>query len=69
MTNFEKIKAMSIEEMAKAISQSYSDCSECPILKTCKVGYRHFDDPAPELWGECEMEAINWLESEAEEDD
>lgn len=58
MTNFEKIKAMTIEEMAKTIDNAYNknSCEVCCIYNgncttntTCTVGIKH------------------WLESEVEE--
>lgn len=41
MTNFEKIKAMSLNELADFICELFDDCTEkCPGYHTCKYGYR-----------------------------
>ncbi len=56
MTNYEKIKAMSVEEMAKALCDYYNIdyCVNCPAFNT------------EGKYTEC---AIKWLESEADEND
>lgn len=55
MTNYERIKAMSVEEMAK---QFYCDCNHCAYRgKNCG----EHDDMY------CEDGAVKWLNSEAEE--
>lgn len=41
MTNFEKIKAMSLNELADFICELFTDCTEkCPGYDFCKYGYR-----------------------------
>ena len=63
MTNFEKIKSMSIEEMAEFLSDGW-DCNDCeefenlsdhPLLKHTKCSEK------------CAEHCIEWLESEASE--
>ena len=55
MTNFERIKAMSVEELAKELAKD-SACEFCKILdgKTC-------------INSTCEEGIIQWLESEVTE--
>lgn len=36
MTNFEKIKKMSVEELARLMSNVSSDCEVCPICDFCE---------------------------------
>ena len=55
MTNYEKIKAMSVEEMAKWFEYMPDDCSSCPAHVVCGVGLS------------CVDTLIKWLESEVEE--
>ena len=60
MTNYEKIKAMSIEEMAEAMNDKTHGCLlefYCP----CDCGY-----DMPE---NCVAAITHWLESEVEEND
>ena len=58
MTNFERIKAMSLEEMAEAMSARESvDCSNCSIKNFC----HNFGLTCYEV-------VEKWLTSEAEED-
>lgn len=58
MTNYEKIKAMSVEEMAKWFADmAEGECVFCPALSSCK-----FDENE-----ECEGCMKKYLESEAEE--
>ena len=53
MTNYEKIKAMTIEEMAECILDEFRvDCYDC----------EYYND-----YGECRYCIKNWLESEAVE--
>lgn len=62
MTNYEKIKAMSVEEMAKVIEKtiSYNLCCYC-------IGKRK--DCPNYCGGKEEYEIVlEWLESEVEED-
>ncbi len=53
-TNFEKIKAMSLDEMVIAIINKCGKC--CPLSDDCQV--THYD--------ECDLKLRQWLESEAE---
>lgn len=59
MTIFEKIKAMSVEEMATEIS--HLDCCACPLNDKCfeKASYMHMS---------CKEKIQTWLESEVEKD-
>ncbi len=59
MTNFEKIKAMSVEEMAEYLYRNVADCEMCPAMKSCKAP----TDIA------CKRTLLEWLEREAEEDE
>ena len=54
MTNFERIKNMSKEEMAEAMTKRFA-CYACPS-KDCS-GHR----------GECKDYLVDWLNEEAEE--
>lgn len=57
MTNYEKIKAMSVEEMARWIDETIATrCDACPAEKICGI----------EL--SCVSTIIKWLDSEVEED-
>lgn len=60
MTNFEKIKAMSVEEMANQIRNAadLSDCNMCPAATVCE-NCRGIS---------CLGILTEWLESEVEED-
>lgn len=59
MTNFEKIKAMSVEEMAELVNDKVdSECSECPASDYC----------AASTFTYCYEIIKEWLESEVEED-
>lgn len=65
MTNFERIKQMSIEEMTDWLSFSFdcSECSESQELNECPlVRVRQH-----ECDRDCIMHCKEWLESEAEE--
>lgn len=57
MTNFEKIKAMSVEEMAKWFDEMSMECENCPAIKYCTVDHKT-----------CEETIQGYLESEVEED-
>ena len=50
MTNYEKIKAMTLEEMAEEICNTHKDCYECEFDKDCDF--------------ECDG-VTKWLKSEA----
>ena len=61
MTNYEKIKAMSVDEMAKFLNNATLDlehCSCCPAYDICW-----------EISASCETVFEKWLESEVQEDD
>lgn len=56
MTNYEKIKAMSVEEMAEQINEITTDCDSCPAMEYCVVDHKT-----------CEETIQEWLEQEVEE--
>lgn len=58
MTNFEKIKAMSVEEMAEYLFRNVAECEMCPAMVGCK---------APTDFA-CKGRLLEYLESEVEED-
>lgn len=58
MTNFEKIKNMSIEEIADKLNSLISSCECCPIQKFC--------DKNRENYIGCISILEKWLKSEAE---
>ena len=61
MTNYEKIKAMSVEEMAEFLGSIYIDVNdEQPIFS-----YSFYSNDGTEITVDFE----DWLESEAEEDE
>ena len=60
-TNFEKIKAMRIEEMANMINYITNDCEFCPATEICNI-YIGDEDLAP--IPSCKREIKKWLESE-----
>lgn len=63
MTNFEKIKNMSVEELAQVMDNAISDCDWCPINKFCKIHDNdHFDE-----FITCSNTWMQWLKSEVEE--
>lgn len=55
-TNYERIKSMSLEEMAELMS-NITDCYLCPAMKICH------DDTT---YQECPAEFKQWLETETE---
>lgn len=59
MTNFEKIKSMSIEKMAVLLADEipHGDCYGCG-LNCCRKTER-LNDPCQDAW-------LEWLESEVE---
>lgn len=61
MTNFERIKAMSVEEMTKFINQC-ADCENC-----CAIYRRVEFDPLSCNDNLCNKGIAEWLNSEAEE--
>lgn len=57
MTNFEKIKAMSVKEMASFLSEELNlVCDSCPVINTCTTNDNG-----------CRANLQRWLESEVEE--
>lgn len=59
MTNFEKIKNMSVDEMAEKLDESFA-CDRCPIKEFCdKKTFTHCMS-CTDVWK-------NWLKSEVEE--
>lgn len=63
MTNFEKIKNMSLEELADTISNELIDCDSCPIREFHVL---HNYDTSDEL-ETCAGIWKQWLKSEVEE--
>ena len=60
MTNFEKIKSMTVEEMAGHINDKVdTECSGCPAFNYC----------AASTFTYCYEMIRKWLERECEEDD
>ena len=60
MTNAEKIRSMTDDELAKLIGPGF-DCQNCPARSAACTEY-HEDDAVPECW---ELVLI-WLKQEAE---
>lgn len=58
MTNYEKMKAMTVEEMAHKMANQCYGCGRCPAIKCCDI-----NDTLS-----CEETYEKWLESEVEED-
>lgn len=63
MTNFEKIKNMSVEELAHTIANAMVDCVWCPISEFCAL---HNNDTTQEFES-CSESWEQWLKSEVEE--
>lgn len=63
MTNFEKIKNMSVEELAEKISWLINDCDECPIREFCNL----YNDYKIQDFDTCSGTWEQWLKSEVEE--
>ena len=61
MTNFEKIKNMSVEEFAERLSE-YFDCVRCPIEEFCDK-----DGLSSMSISSCSGIWKKWLKSEVEE--
>ena len=55
MTNYEKIKAMDIAQMAEFIDDSVSDCDNCPAFANCVDGF-----------GYCCAAIRDWLKEESQ---
>ena len=66
MTNFEKIKNMSIEELAHTLDVEISDCDMCPIYRFCKLADLR-DDYKIQDFDTCLGTWVQWLKSEVEE--
>lgn len=66
MTNYEKIKAMSVEEMAKWVENIIVDCgiNICPARKLCDEEHKDYLTPCRS----CFEILKTWLGSEVEED-
>lgn len=60
MTNFDKIKQMSVEEMAELISEGLSRIEICPYCK-------HDGKPECRIDGACKDAHLKWLESESDQ--
>lgn len=63
MTNFEKIKNMSVEELTYTMSLAITDCSCCPIYEFCKTNR----DDDSHKFNTCSGMWEQWLKSEVEE--
>lgn len=63
MTNFEKIKNLSVEEFAQVMSTAISDCDWCPICAFCKMHDKDYSDE----FITCSSTWKTWLKSEVEE--
>ena len=63
MTNFEKIKNMSVEELAAKCCYD-SDCEICPIWEFCGYTINHLNYATT---SECLKAWERWLKSEVEE--
>ena len=63
MTNFEKIKNMSVEELADAMADGPIDCDLCPIREFCTL---HNNDTSHEF-DSCSDSWKQWFKSEVEE--
>ena len=63
MTNYDRIKQMSIEEMAKMLANEipHGDCYGCYKCYGCHSPYRLND--------ECQDGWLEWLESEVEDNE
>jgi len=63
MTNYEKIKSMTIEQMAQFIDATEDDCKVCYFdEEMCKTALKD--------WGhsKCYQGHLNWLKEEADAD-
>lgn len=63
MTNFEKIKSMSVEEFAEFHFWNCIHCCDCLAENDCGIRYNH----RSESDAECYERIINWLNEEAGE--
>ncbi len=55
MKNFEKIKAMSVDELALFLDNITNDCLFCPAFEFCGIGIR------------CNKAFEEWLKSEVKQ--
>ena len=58
MTNYERIKDMTVEEMAEWLEKIPVGCDFCPAREFCDMN----------IYNTCENIFKEWLESEVEED-
>lgn len=63
MTNFEKIKNMSVKKLADTMANAMVDCFWCPIYKFCAA---HNNDTTQEFYS-CSKSWEQWFKSEVEE--
>ena len=64
MTNYDRIKSMSVEEMARAIDEK-DDCYYCPINTLhCEIANDERAD-----YSECFLKIKQWLLKEVREDE
>lgn len=61
MTNFEKIKNMSVNELAEKLNESFA-CDRCPLEEFCDKHNSIPDLGCTGIWGE-------WLKSEVQNND
>ena len=60
MTNYEKIKSLSVDEMYKFLDDNFTfSCETCPLGDKCSVIVYS---------NECRKALKNWLRAESEED-
>lgn len=62
MTNFEKIKNMSVEELAQVMSAPITICAFCPASKTVCDQWQE-----QEKNFSCKMAFVEWLKREVED--
>lgn len=67
MTNFEKIKNMSINELAEKFNESFA-CDRCPLEKFCDENNSEPYSPS-EPNSSCTTIWKKWLKSEAKDND
>lgn len=65
MTNLERIKSASVEEIAEQIHVDVSSCLHCPAFSTCtktgkRIGYKALSEK------DCKTLIIEWLNEEEE---
>lgn len=61
MTNFEKIKNMSVEEFSYIMSSAITDCFLCPICEYCKMHDNNDNDS--HKFDTCSGTWEQWLKS------